>query len=52
MVWLPTDSQSSTVHESLRVTAGAVVGIARVSAEPARDGSTRGDRHSGCGGAA
>jgi NADH-quinone oxidoreductase subunit G len=31
VVWLPTDSQSSTVHESLRVTAGAVVGIARVS---------------------
>ncbi len=43
VVWLPTDSQSSTVHESLRVTAGAVVGIARVSAEPARPtGSTTG----------
>ncbi len=29
VVWLPTDSQSCTVHESLRVSAGAIVGIAR-----------------------
>jgi NADH-quinone oxidoreductase subunit G len=29
VVWLPANSQSSTVHESLRVTAGAVVHIAR-----------------------
>ena len=36
VVWLPTDSQSSTVHESLRVTAGAVVGIARIDSGPAR----------------
>jgi NADH-quinone oxidoreductase subunit G len=31
VVWIPTDSQSSTVHASLRTTAGAVVGITRVS---------------------
>jgi NADH-quinone oxidoreductase subunit G len=29
VVWLPTDSQACTVHESLRVGAGAVVQIAR-----------------------
>jgi NADH-quinone oxidoreductase subunit G len=31
VVWIPTDSQSSTVHASLRATAGAVVNIVRVS---------------------
>jgi NADH-quinone oxidoreductase subunit G len=31
VVWLPTDSQSCTVHESLRVSAGAIVGIGRAN---------------------
>jgi NADH-quinone oxidoreductase subunit G len=31
VVWLPTDSQSCTVHESLRVGSGAIVSIARVT---------------------
>jgi NADH-quinone oxidoreductase subunit G len=33
VVWIPTDSQSSTVHASLRTTAGAVVTITRVSSD-------------------
>jgi hypothetical protein len=38
VVWLPTDSQSCTVHESLRVTAGAIVGIARAAQGLAQGG--------------
>jgi NADH-quinone oxidoreductase subunit G len=38
VVWLPTDSQACTVHESLRVSAGAIVGIARAAQTVAQGG--------------